>query len=354
MTVARRMRAVGLACTLLLAPGVALAAALDIATVRIGNAGNGADPRTGQGAVGYDYYIAVTETTNADYVAFLNAVDPGGNNPRDVYNRQMSSQVPVAKGGIDFDPLAGAGQKYRTKPFFANKPVNYVSFFDAARFSNWVMTGDSETGFYQLDGVNGIAGRGQRGVGGYVAVADLNEWYKAAYHANDGVTDRYFLFPTGGDTQPTAALATASGDIANPGANVANFGAQANWNGSEGGGVFEELGNVTSVGSAGAGSAYGTFDQGGNVLEWNDAPVGTNKYVMRGGSLWLDGEFMASTVVSSYLAHLGGSSLGFRLVSLAPIVKQVVPLPAPGALLCLALGGLAAWRYPRHPISTHA
>ena len=123
---------------------------------------------------------------------------------------------------------------------------------------------------------------------------------------------------------------------------------------SEGGGVFEELGNVTTVGSAGAASAYGTFDQGGNVMEWNDAPVGTNKYVMRGGSLWLDGEFMASTVVSSYLAHLGGSSLGFRLVSLAPIVTQVVPLPAPGALLCLALGGLAVRRYPRHLISTHA
>ena len=26
-----------------------------------------------------------------------------------------------------------------------------------------------------------------------------NEWYKAAYHKNDGVTDHYYLYPTSSD-----------------------------------------------------------------------------------------------------------------------------------------------------------
>jgi formylglycine-generating enzyme len=35
--------------------------------------------------------------------------------------------------------------------------------------------------------------------------------------------------------------------------------------------------------SSSAGS-YGTFDQGGNVMEWNDAVVGTNQRGVRGGA----------------------------------------------------------------------
>lgn len=51
------------------------------------------------------------------------------------------------------------------------------------------------------------------------------------------------------------------GDISNPGANVANYGNGADWNGL--------VGNVTTVGSAGplSYSFYGTADQAGNVFE---------------------------------------------------------------------------------------
>ena len=58
---------------------------------------------------------------------------------------------------------------------------------------------------------------------------------------------------------PTVATANATGDISNPGTNVANYDLGADWNGQNG--------NVTTVGTAGADSAsfYGTFDQGGNV-----------------------------------------------------------------------------------------
>ena len=33
-----------------------------------------------------------------------------------------------------------------------NRPVNYVSWGDAARFCNWLQTGNTETGAYTLNG----------------------------------------------------------------------------------------------------------------------------------------------------------------------------------------------------------
>ncbi|MCS6897413.1 MAG: formylglycine-generating enzyme family protein, partial [Nitrospira sp.] len=45
-------------------------------TVVVGNPGNLPDPLTGLGAVAYSYHITATEVTNAQYAAFLNAVDP--------------------------------------------------------------------------------------------------------------------------------------------------------------------------------------------------------------------------------------------------------------------------------------
>lgn len=340
---------------LALSPLGVSAATITVDTVFVGNAGNAADSLTGTGAVSYGYYIGTTEVTNAQYVAFLNAVDPDGTNPNQVYNVSMSSTNPVAKGGIDFDTEAPTGSKYRPKPNFADKPVNYVSFYDAARFANWVATGSTETGFYNLNGVNAISSQGTHGVGSYVAIANVDEWYKAAYHKNDGVTGNYYLYPTASDTLPTSATATPTGDIANPGPNVANYNFTANWNGTEDGGVGEELGNVTTVGSAGplSASPYGTFDQGGNVLEWNDDRDGTtNKHVMRGGSMWLDGSHLESTTRRSYLSHLGGSSLGIRLTSLAPITA--VPLPPAALLMFSGLAGLIATGLRRRPTGDQA
>ncbi len=316
------------------------AAVLLLDTVAVGHAGNLQDPLTGRGSVAYTYHITSTEVTNAQYTSFLNAVDPTGSNPHDVYNPNMSNATgfSVVKGGIDFSPTAPDGAKYAAKPNYGDKPVNYVSFYDAARFANWVMTGDTEYGFYTFADTNTLVNQGVHGPDQYngmnwVALPSHDEWYKATFHKNDGATANYFLYATGSDIAPTPATATPTGDVANPGPNVANYNFSANWDGTG------TLGHVTTVGSAGPESAspYGTFDQGGNVQEWIDEPAGSNR-VMRGGSLWLEEDTLRSTYSSFYNPLVGGSSLGFRLTSLGPI--SIVPLPAAGWLFG---AGLAGW-----------
>ena len=80
--------------------------------VTVGNPGNAADTRydpTGFGSVSYNYRIGKTEVTNAQYVEFLNGVDPAGANMLALYNTSMSSD---ARGGINFNGGAAHGSKY--------------------------------------------------------------------------------------------------------------------------------------------------------------------------------------------------------------------------------------------------
>ena len=64
-----------------------------------------------------------------------------------------------------------------------DKPVNYVSWYDAARFVNWLHngqgTGGTETGAYSLSGNIGIV---TKNVGVTVWIPTESEWYKAAYY----------------------------------------------------------------------------------------------------------------------------------------------------------------------------
>ena len=307
-------------------------AMITIDTVSVGDANNGNDTTTGFGGVSYNYYVGTHEVTNSQYVSFLNAVDASGSNPNSIYNASMGSNN---RGGISFNSSAASGSMYSTKTNFANKPVNYVSFWDAARFANWLTngqgSGDTETGMYNLNGITNPANTsvtrqldfslGQNGV----AISSENEWYKAAYYDGSG---NYFDYPTQNNTTPTVATANIVGDIDNPGSNVANYNNGAVWNGS--------ISNVTTVGSAGADSAshYGTFDQGGNVWEWNDAIVNSARG-LRGASFVDPGGSLQSSVRSDFGPSNEDSNVGFRVSSLAPI-----PEPSAYAVIlgCLGLG----------------
>jgi len=99
-----------------------------------------------------------------------------------------------------------------------------------------------------------------------------DEWYKAAYHKNDGVADNYWDYPTSTNAVPNNG---------NPGGDTGN---SANyWYGDYTiGGPYWR----TPVGYFGNSvSPYGTFDQGGNVWEWNESAITPTTRGARGGSI---------------------------------------------------------------------
>jgi formylglycine-generating enzyme required for sulfatase activity len=327
----------------LLAPLAALSlvtpafAAFNMDYVTIGNAGNAADTADGDvftegiqrfGSVGYVYQIGKYEVTNAQYAEFLNAADPGGVNANGIYNASMGSNI---RGGITYTSGSASGSKYTTRTNMGNKPVNYVSWFDAVRFTNWMATGNTETGSYTLNGAT--SGIVTKNVGATVYIPSEDEWYKAAY--SNPADSSYSIYPTQSNTAPTIAAADASGNISNPGANVANYNYGADWNGQDG--------NMTTVGSAGAASAsfYGTFDQGGNAYEWNDAVISTTARGLRAGS-WNSDENLISSYLMSANAVLENQYNGFRVASVS------IPEPSVWVLTILASGMIMTRRKRSH------
>ena len=304
--------------------------------VRVGNPGN-ANDTTGFGGVAYSYQIGKYEVTNAQYTEFLNTVDPTGSNPNGIYNPSMGAS---ARGGITFDSLAANGSKYSVKANMGNKPVNFVSWYDAARFANWMNNGQgagsTETGAYTLTGNTGLPTRNSNST---IWLPSEHEWYKAAYHdpvntgADGGGTVDYWLFPTQSDTAPTPATATAIGDVGNPGTNVANYASSADWN--------AQNGNVTTVGSAGSGSAsyYGTFDQGGNVREWNEAMDVSVRGVRGGMSISIGAGSLQSSSRSLVAATQESDITGFRLAG----------VPEPSSVLMVGLSAMAFVTRRRRP-----
>jgi sulfatase modifying factor 1 len=216
-----------------------------------------------------------------------------------------------ARGGITYTAGAASGAKYTLRTSMGDKPVNYVSWYDAARFTNWMMngqgSGSTESGAYTLSGTTGII---TKSVSATVYLPSENEWYKAAYYdptPGAGGGDNYWLHATQSNTVPTVAAANATGDITNPGANVANFSHGADWSNQDG--------NVTKVGSAAANNYFGTADQAGNVREWNDAVISDSSRGLRGGAWYYAGSNLASSYRTNSVPTNESDNIGFRVAS---------------------------------------
>jgi hypothetical protein len=110
-------------------------AAMMIDFVPVGNPGNAPDPTTGFGAVADPFQIGKYEVTNAQYAVFLNAV--AATDPNGLYASTMGTN---ARAGITQSGASGS-YVYYVKRAMGDKPVNYVSFWDACRFCNWLHNG---------------------------------------------------------------------------------------------------------------------------------------------------------------------------------------------------------------------
>ncbi|MEZ5323608.1 MAG: SUMF1/EgtB/PvdO family nonheme iron enzyme [Verrucomicrobiales bacterium] len=288
--------------------------------ITVGDPGNGDDPADGDhlsagvqsfGAVDYVYRIGQEEVTNGQYASFLNAIDPEGTNLHHTYSDLMAGDE---QGGILFEPTHATGLKYAVKSNRGNMPVNFVSWFSAARFANWMNNGrgtvDTETGAYDMSMPLPVRLEGAK-----VFLPSEAEWYKAAYYDPRSSSaggppddDNYWAFPTQSDAEPFAERAPG-------GVSSANLAAV-------GGGLVERGAYEQTT------SYYGVFDLAGNVWEWNEAIVdgafGDEVRSVRGGGWGNSPGDSGAAIRPDTGPSLVRDSIGFRVASAVPVLD---PLP---------------------------
>jgi formylglycine-generating enzyme required for sulfatase activity len=248
------------------------------------------------GAVDYDYFIGTYEVTNAQYAKFLNTIGvTTSNNSLNLYNPDQSL-VGLTWSGDSF-----VGD---------NRPVVYVSFYDAARFVNWLTNGgttdsDTETGVYTLSDGTGITRNADVWEAGGFAIANENEWYRAAYYD-----------PTKDGTGGFWDYATQSNDYS--GEREAGNG--QNYKDSGNGNVALEAGSFIE-----AASYFGTYDQGGNVWELTESIYSGTMRVWRGSS------FIFDTLELLTAARRGYNEPGYEISSGGFRIVRLTVVPEPGA-----------------------
>jgi len=330
------------ALAVMLAAFVVRAASGDVIVpdmVEVGNPGNAAytgNPLfpgpVGVGAVNHYYLIGRTEVTNTEYAAFLNAV--GQQNANGVYNANMGISSTGTFGGIVQSGTSGAFT-YTVASGFENKPVNWVTWFSAARYVNWLENGQPvdatgaavNTGAYNL----GTATSGNiatRTPGSTWYLPSASEWFKAAFYNPDTAT--YSTYGTGLNTITSGTGGAAADGVVYQ---VPSSGPQP-------------------VGSfPNADSYYGIYDASGNVREWtgkiNPTAGGTNlqeAYIANGS---YTGATDFSVSIDNGIYALGSNSsagLGFRVAA--------VPEPSAMVLAAAGLAGVAGWKRLRRRVAT--
>ena len=321
--------------------GTQLATAqITIDLINIGNPGNPADT-TGYGAVSYQYAIGKYEVTLSQYTTFLNAV--AKTDTYSLYSFSMGSD-----GNIKGISRSGSSGNYTyTLIGSGNRPVTYVSWFDAARFANWMANGQptgaqgnatTENGAYALLGATGGVIFTKNTINPNTSAAPIywlpseDEWYKAAYYdptPGAGGGDNYWLYPTRSDSAP--------GNTIGAGADQANYN-NGVYSVTQSSSSSPTQNYLTDGGAySNSGSYYGTFDQGGNVSEWNDAVILGSSRGLRGGAWGSNGDLeLMSTDRMSYAPSIQNSNFGFRVAS--------VPEPSTAVLMLMGGAGWLVWR----------
>lgn len=333
----QNLRAFAGALTLVISGLASSASAVTLDMVSIPNVGNAAFFSNGLGGVNYAYDLSRTEMTNQQYVDFLNAV--GATNPNGIYNSNMGSS---AVGGIvqagsmgNFTYTVKAGNNSMSQPY-ANVPVNFVSWFSAARFANWLHNGETtnpallETGSYTL----GNATSGSivaRNLGASYVLPNIDEWVKGAF--NNGMTNMsYTIYGTNNNVKPASNVVTPST------VNTANYGGAAM-------GTTAPL----TVGSyTNSQSFYGLYETMGNVAEMTDSANGSGQWAAMSGSfgtsnVGFDQFNLGSLGSPVYVTSAATTAqIGFRIGNIQP-----VPEPGTIALAGAGLAGMAGLEWKR-------
>ena len=309
---------------------------VSIETVAVGDPGNAAYT-TGYGAVTNVFAIGKYEVTIAQYTTFLNSVAKG--DPHGLYSSTMASDLNTAgiartgvSGSFNYSVLGPFGSTAMLTVSPSLRPVAYVSWFDAARFANWMHNGatngaSTETGAYTLNGTS--SGIVSRNASATWWIPSEDEWVKAGYYKGGSLNAGYWLFPT----QRSGAPGNAGGGINNANFFAGDFTTTASTNYSSSQNYLTTVGQFWSAGYANS-SAYGTFDQGGNLGEWNDSIIDGLSRGVRGGD-WSNSSSLLSISARGSLAPDSESALvGFRLAT--------VPEPSTYALLLMTAAG-ALW-----------
>jgi len=314
----------------------AASALVAIDWVTVGNPGNPCDPQTAGcfGSVAEPYQIGKYEVTNRQYAEFLNAV--AATDTHALYNTNMATAGNPSFGGITRTGSSGSFT-YSAIVGREEMAVNWVSFWDATRFANWLHNGQpvgaqdgttTEDGAYTLTPA-GIAGNTvTRNVGAEKFIPNEDQWYKAAYYNPGSVNDPnaivYFEYPAGFNAQVTCM---APPGIANS-ANCANA-----------------AGDLTDVGSyVNSSSPNGTFDQAGNVSEVTDVIIVASvpSRVLRGNG-WFASFGHTASATARFPADVTAerSYHGFRVGSTIAAPPAVLSTSPVGATALIGLLGLS-------------
>jgi len=297
--------------------------------VTVGYPGN-ANDTTGYGGVSYTYDIGTYDVTLNQYTTFLNAV--ASTDPYGLYNTNLGTDLNVAgisrtgSSGSYVYSVIGNGQD----------PVTYVSWFDAARMANWMqngqptglgeVAGSTEQGAYTLNG-DISSGLETKNANALYWIPSENEWYKAAYYdpTLNGGAGGYWRYATRSNTAP--------GNVVGSGTNEANYN-NGVYSVTQSSSFPTGIVALTPVGAfTNSASAYGTYDQNGDVWNWNDAIIGSERG-LRGGD-WYDGAttLQSSNRDSNSPSNEDGGLLGFRLAGAVPEPTVAVNLIIAGGLL---------------------
>jgi formylglycine-generating enzyme required for sulfatase activity len=222
-----------------------------------------------------------------------------------------------------------------------NKPAT-VTWFEAAKFVNWLNMSTGATSAYKFDD-GGTFQLWEPSDAGYDQAnlyrntlakyfrPSVDEWYKAAYY--DPTSGVYYDYPTGSDSVPDGLDFAEDPDF------DAVFTDHP---------PIDEPNDVTAVGLL---SPYGTAGQGGNVYEWeetdydlvNDATMFVRG--LRGGD-WNTFFGVLSSSLRTYdppgLDDV--SSYGFRVVSTIPEPNMLLLGGTAAVCLLLRRGICSRWR----------